>query len=181
MEGAAGRQNNQSLLLLRNSFKRMRRREIGFVFMSCLLSRSAKFNWRLARLFFFFDGLGGPSTKKNEKKGEPAPPAVFHSIQKCFDWMKTKEGSNWWNQLNYASGRQPPINSAKRKGALHSIKLFLFFIQLHSKLKKFSFDLLNWKKSEDCLISFRHLPFHLFLSIPPPFPLRRKCRKRKKR
>ena len=40
-ERAAGRQNKQSLLLLAHSFKRMRRREIGFVFMSCSLPPAA--------------------------------------------------------------------------------------------------------------------------------------------
>ena len=38
-ERAAGRQNKQSLLLLAHSFMRMRRREIGFVFLSCLWRR----------------------------------------------------------------------------------------------------------------------------------------------
>ena len=77
-------------------------------------------------------------------------------------WARTAPSKSWLKRnggvwASAASGHKL-INQRLMKGALHSIKLFIFFIQLHSKLKKFSFDLLNWKKIEDCLISFRHSP-----------------------
>ena len=61
MEGAAGRQNKQSLLLLAHSFKRMRRREIGFVFLSwaipfSLHQKFISFSFALRLLVFSLKG-----------------------------------------------------------------------------------------------------------------------------